>query len=189
MLICSVNSQWPHFPTAPLGTQLLPAQISSCVTEQSQLNIHFSKEFAMNIKLGGMGTYTWIRSFLSSHHLTWYKLTQVIPQQRQKVLGCILTSGMQEDFVEGWVRFHTKRCGPKLPRLAYFSLVPLHLYFLAMKCNWFLVKFQCFYLCTFAHANYLAPWPSKAKCLFCMPWASFKDPYWTPHGTGSLEGE
>ena len=99
--------------------------------------------------------------------------------------------------MEGWVlRFHTQWHGAKLPYLADFSQLPLHLYLLAIKCNWFLFHLQCFCLYTFAHVSHLAPWPTKAKCLLCMHWvSSSKDLYWTnetrfpPRGTGSLEGE
>lgn len=54
-LMSSVN-YWLNFPTAPLGTHLLSAWVSSCPTEQSQLSTYiFFKEFTMNIMLGAVG--------------------------------------------------------------------------------------------------------------------------------------
>lgn len=38
LLITSVDSHWFNFPTVPLGTHFLPAQISSCSSGQSQFN-------------------------------------------------------------------------------------------------------------------------------------------------------
>lgn len=149
-----------------LGTRLLPAQVSSCPTEQNQFNAHYSKKLLWTFCLGLWG-YKYEDVFLSLYNLMWYVVNRShsTAKARKSLLGecdAFFSGGTQQDFIEQWVRFHTQWCGPKLPYLAYFSLLS-HFYFLAAKCNWFLFNLQGFCLYIFCSRQPCSPLAHQGK--------------------------
>lgn len=127
----------------------------------------------MNIVLGAVGVWIWISFSVPTQFnvvQSIHKSFHIEAESRKE--WCILTGRIQKDFMEGWIRFHTQQCAPKPPYLADFSLFPLHLYFLAIKCNSSLQSSVFLSVHFFFHANYLVPGPTKTECLLCMHWSS-----------------